>query len=83
MTELYRVDSLHNNGGGGTATVADGSNTILTNLQLVQQRHNDARARAAQRMTQRNGSTVRVHIGALKSENLCKILVSNAIASHR
>ena len=70
---LNLVELLHNHGAGSTATVADGSNAILTGLQLVQQGHQDTRARAAESVAQGDGAAQGVDAGVFQAQDLSRL----------
>lgn len=48
LRNLHRLDPLHNHRRCCAPTVANGRNTILTRLELMEQRYEDARTRAAE-----------------------------------
>ena len=62
---LRYFNPLHHHGGGCSTAVADGCNTILPRLQLVEQGGQNSRARAPKRMTKSNGSTARIDVGGI------------------
>ena len=73
---IHSVQLLYNHCGRGTTAIADGSHTIFTGLQLVEQGDQDSGARATQSMAQRDGSAQHVNLGILQSKNLSRTWVS-------
>lgn len=67
---LNRLNPLHNHCGRGATAVADCRNTVLANLELMQQRDKNAGPRATEGMAQRDGSAERVHIRTLQPQDL-------------
>lgn len=69
----YLVDFfqlLDHHRAGSTATVADGSYTVFTGLQLVQKGDQDAGARASESVADGDGASQRVDTGVFETENL-------------
>lgn len=69
--QLVRADSLHNNTGRGASSIANSCSTVLPDLELVQQSDQYPASRAAESVSKGNGSTPRVHVGGLKTQDLC------------
>jgi hypothetical protein len=68
--QLIHPNPLNNNPTRRAPTITYRRNPILANLQLMQQRHQNATPTAPQRMTQRNGATARIHILAAQTQDL-------------
>lgn len=69
---VHAVQLLHNHCGCCAATIANGSHTILTRLELVEEGDEDARTRATQSMAQGNGTAQQVDPGVLETKDLAE-----------
>ena len=67
---LNRLNPLDHHGRRRSAAVANGRNTILARLKLVQKRGEDTRAGATQRVAKGDGAAQGVNLGVLEPENL-------------
>ena len=70
LLRSYTLYPLHDHRGRGATTVADGSDAVLSGLELVQQGGEDARARATQRMAQGYGSSEGVDPRVFQAQDL-------------
>jgi hypothetical protein len=67
---VHAVQLLHYHCSCCTATIANGSHTILTRLELVEEGDKDTRTRATQSMAQGDGTAQHVDLGVLETEDL-------------
>jgi hypothetical protein len=67
---LDRLDPLDDDGSSGTTSVADGGNTVLARLELVEKSGEDTRTGAAESVAEGDGASQGVNIGVLKTEEL-------------
>jgi hypothetical protein len=68
--QLIHPNPLNNNPTRRAPTITYRRDPILPNLQLMQQRHQNATPAAPQRMAQRNRATARIHILAAQTQDL-------------
>ena len=73
---VHAIQLLHNHCSCSTATVTDGSHTILARLELVQEGDKDTRAGATQSMAQGDSTTQQVDLGVLQAEDLVALALA-------
>ena len=61
---------MYNDTRRSTTSVADDGGSVLSILQLVKQGDQDPASRAAERVSQRDGTTSRVHVVGTETEDL-------------
>lgn len=70
---LDLLQSLDDDSGGSTASVANGCETILAGLQLVEKSSKDSRARTSKRVADGDSASDRVDTGILKTQDLWEL----------
>ena len=64
------LNPLHHDGRGGAPAVTDGRDAVFARLELMQQRGQDARAGAAERVAERDGAAEEVDLCVFEAEDL-------------
>lgn len=64
------LNPLHHHRRRRSPAVTDGGDTVLARLELMQQRRQDPRAGAAERVAERDGATEEVDVSEFETENL-------------